>query len=194
MGVPGRLFCRHRRDARGRRPWPPTPLGPLLAFGAGALISASASSCWRRAPSAGGPAASCPGLAPGARTYFVLNRGLEARRSPREAHPALTRGRRPALALGAFLDGIPEQLALGIAIAAGDGVSIGLLVAIFVSNLPESIGSASEMRAAGTARRNHAALDRVAVIWTLATVVGYVSSTTSRVTQRRTGSPPERCS
>ena len=39
---------------------------------------------------------------------------------------------------------------LGIGIAAGEGVSVGLLVAIFVSNLPEAIGSATEMRAAGT--------------------------------------------
>ena len=41
---------------------------------------------------------------------------------------------------------------LGIGIAAGEGVGVGLLVAIFVSNLPEAIGSATAMRA-GRARR-----------------------------------------
>jgi zinc transporter, ZIP family len=46
------------------------------------------------------------------------------------------------LAVGAFLDGIPEQLVLGIGIASGEGVSAGLLVAIFVSNLPEALGVA----------------------------------------------------
>ena len=40
---------------------------------------------------------------------------------------------------------------LGIGLAAGEGVGVGLLVAIFVSNLPEAIGSASEMERAGTA-------------------------------------------
>ena len=50
----------------------------------------------------------------------------------------------PALALGAFLDGIPEQAVLGIGLASGEGVSVGLLAAIFVSNLPEAIGSATE--------------------------------------------------
>jgi hypothetical protein len=54
-----------------------------------------------------------------------------------------------ALALGAFLDGVPEQLVLGLGIALGDGVSVGLLGAIFVSNLPEAVGSASAMRQAG---------------------------------------------
>ena len=66
------------------------------------------------------------------------------------ADRALDRGGGQALALGAFLDGIPEQLVLGIGLAAGDGVGVGLLAAIFVSNLPEAVGSASAMHAAGT--------------------------------------------
>ena len=59
-----------------------------------------------------------------------------------------------ALALGAFLDGIPEQLVLGLGlgIPVGGGVSLGLLGAIFVSNLPEAVGSASAMREAGRTR------------------------------------------
>jgi len=82
------------------------------------------------------------GLAAGAVTYFALNRLLD-RRSGGNG------GAGPALALGAFLDGIPEQTVLGIGIAAGEGVSVGLLVAIFVSNLPEAIGSSTEMKASG---------------------------------------------
>jgi ZIP family zinc transporter len=79
-----------------------------------------------------------------------------------------------ALALGAFLDGIPEQLVLGIGLAGGEGVGVGLLVAIFVSNLPEAIGSASEMRLSGTARGKVLRLwAAVAAICTLASVVGY---------------------
>ncbi len=78
----------------------------------------------------------------GALTYFVLDRLVERRGSGN--------GAGPALALGAFLDGIPEQAVLGIGLASGEGVSVSLLAAIFVSNLPEAIGSASDMRAAGT--------------------------------------------
>ena len=37
---------------------------------------------------------------------------------------------------------------LGLGIALGDGVSAGLLGAIFVSNLPEAIGSATAMNGA----------------------------------------------
>jgi ZIP family zinc transporter len=153
------------------RPWPPRPLGLVLAFGAGALISAVSFDLAQEGALIGDPGYMGLGLAAGALTYFALNR-VVGRRSRRGNDRGDNAG--AALALGAFLDGIPEQIVLGIGIAAGDGVSVGLLVAIFVSNLPEAIGSSTEMRAAGT----RAAVIRglwvsVALICTAATVVGY---------------------
>lgn len=78
------------------------------------------------------------------------------------------------LALGSLLDGIPEQAVLGIGLASGAGVSVALLVAVFVSNLPESIGSASQMRAAG---KSTGAILRlwlvVTLVCALATVGGF---------------------
>ena len=64
---------------------------------------------------------------------------------------------------------------LGIGLAAGEGVSVGLLVAIFVSNLPEAIGSA-DRDARGRARPRGAILRlwiAVAIVCALATVAGY---------------------
>lgn len=156
------------------RPWPPRPLGLVLAFGAGALISAvSFDLAEEGAKVANGYGALGLGLAIGAFTYFALSR-VVARRSRRGGDGDADEAAGSALALGAFLDGIPEQAVLGISIASGAGVSVGLLVAIFVSNLPEAIGSATEMRVAGTSVR---AIRRlwilVAVICTAATVAGY---------------------
>jgi ZIP family zinc transporter len=74
------------------------------------------------------------GLAVGAMTYYVA------------AGKVAAMGGGAALALGAFLDGIPEQMVLGIGLAGGEPVSVGLLAAIFVSNLPEAIGGATDMR------------------------------------------------
>jgi ZIP family zinc transporter len=150
------------------RPWPDRPVGLVLAFGAGALISAVSFDLAQEGARLGDRGVLALGLAAGALTYFALDR-LVGRRSARRGGSAGT-----ALALGAFLDGIPEQLVLGIGIAAGEGVSVGLLVAIFVSNLPEAIGSSTDMRAAG---RAPAAIRRlwfvVAAVCALATVVGY---------------------
>jgi len=90
------------------------------------------------------------------------------------------------LLLGALLDGIPEQVVLGIGLAAGEGISVALLVAIFVSNLPESIGSAIDMKSAGRpSRMIISGWVIVAVVCTLATVAGYWVS--SLVGDRFTG-------
>ena len=78
-----------------------------------------------------------------------------------------------ALALGAFLDGIPEQMVLGIGLAGGQSVSAGLLGAIFVSNLPEAIGGATDMKR--HMRRKQVTLNWIwiASFCAAATVVGY---------------------
>ena len=75
-------------------------------------------------------------------------------------------------------------------------MSASLLVAIFVSNLPEAIGSATEMRKAGTGERVILRLwGVVAAICVLATVVGYAPPTPRRGMSRpvSTDSPPAPC-
>jgi zinc transporter, ZIP family len=155
------------------RAWPPRLVGVVLGFGAGALISAVSFDLAQEGAQLGDPGFVGLGLAIGAITYFALDR-LVGRRSRSGTSGDAGDSAGPALALGAFLDGIPEQAVLGIGIAAGEGVSVGLLVAIFVSNLPEAIGSSSEMRAAGT---RPAAIRRlwivVALVCVAATVAGY---------------------
>jgi len=150
------------------RPWPNRLVGLVLAFGAGALISAVSFDLAQEGAKLGDPGVLAIGLAVGAGTYFAADR-LVGRHS----------GAGSSLALGAFLDGIPEQLVLGIGIAAGEGVSVGLLVAIFVSNLPEAIGSSTEMRKAGKAPATIRRLwILVALICAAATVGGYVIADT----------------
>ncbi len=151
----------------------------MLAFGAGALISAVSFDLAEEGVRLGGGDSVALGLAVGALTYYLADRAVERfgqhERSGVSTDPAPAADGGTALALGAFLDGIPEQMVLGIGVAAGDGVSVGLLAAIFVSNLPEAVGSATGMRAAGRARGAIVRLwTVVAVICTLATVVGFV--------------------
>ena len=63
---------------------------------------------------------------------------------------------------------------LGIGIADGNGVSLSLLIAIFVSNLPEAIGSASDMQAARhRAGRIVLVWSAIAVLCAAATVAGF---------------------
>jgi zinc transporter, ZIP family len=144
------------------RPWPKQVVGLVLGFGAGALISAVSFELAEDGVQIAGGLPVALGLGAGALTYYFA------------AGRVAAMGGGPALALGAFLDGIPEQLVLGIGLATGEGVGVGLLVAIFVSNLPEAIGSATDMRAA---KRPSGWIVRlwiaVAAICTVATVVGF---------------------
>jgi ZIP family zinc transporter len=153
------------------RPWPTTLVGAVLAFGAGALISAVSFDLVEEGSQLGDPGYVGLGLAAGALTYFGLDHVID--------RPGSKSGG-GALARGAFLDGIPEQMVLGIGLASGEGVGVGLLVAIFVSNLPEAIGSSTDMRAAGRSKRSIRLLwIAVAVICTLATVVGWAIADTA---------------
>ena len=145
------------------RTWPRQLIGLVLGFGAGALISAVSFELFEEGIDVAGrglPVAI--GLGVGAITYYLA------------AGRVASMGGGGALALGAFLDGIPEQMVLGIGIAAGEGVSASLLAAIFVSNLPEAIGGATDMRRQGHATRQ---VMRnwvgIATACAAATVVGY---------------------
>jgi ZIP family zinc transporter len=56
-----------------------------------------------------------------------------------------------ALLAAVTLDGVPENLALGVSLVSG--ASLSLLVAIFFSNLPESLVGAVAMRESGLRSR-----------------------------------------
>lgn len=147
------------------RTWSRAQIGLVLAFGAGALISAVSVELVEEGVRLGGLGWTAAGLAAGALTYYALDGAIERRFAGAGGS---------ALALGAFLDGIPEQLVLGIAIGSGEPLGLGLIVAIFISNLPEGTGSASEMLEGGASRRTVLKLwIAVAVVCTTATVVGW---------------------
>jgi zinc transporter, ZIP family len=147
------------------RAWPQRAVGLVLGFGAGALISAVSFELAEEGVKLAGGLPVAIGLAVGALTYFVASGRVAAM------------GGGAALALGALLDGIPEQLVLGIGLAGGDAVSASLLVAIFVSNLPEAIGGANDMRREGHERGRVArSWVGIAALCTLATVAGYLAA------------------
>ena len=66
-------------------------------------------------------------------------------------------GRGKSIALGSFVDGVPETAALGITVAEGD-VALPLLVGIVVANLAEAYGASEAIVSAGYSRRYPIAL------------------------------------
>lgn len=151
------------------RDWRDGFVGGVLAFGAGALISSVAFELAQEGLRTGGPVPVAMGLTVGALTFYFADKAV-SRIGGRSGGGAAGL----PLALGALLDGIPEQAVLGIGLAAGTGVSVALLVAIFISNLPEAIGSATDMRSSGKSGKSVVALwTAVSTVCALATLGGY---------------------
>lgn len=157
------------------RTWNPRALGLVLGFGAGALISGIAFQLSRGGFEAAGPWPLTVGLAAGALVFFFADRAVEQWAIRTGGMAGLS------LALGGLLDGIPEQAVLGIGLSHGEGVSLALLMAIFVSNLPESIGSSTQMHQGGKSTRYVLLLWlAVALVCVVSTWLGYLAANVTR--------------
>ncbi|MCM5570819.1 ZIP family zinc transporter [Burkholderiaceae bacterium FT117] len=124
-----------------RRSLPGRLVGLVAAFGAGALICAITFELVLDAVARGGPVALGFWLAAGAIAYFLGSELLE-----RRVRSGAAASRGIAILMGAMLDGIPESFILGLSIATGTGLSVPFLLAVVISNFPEGMASAAELR------------------------------------------------
>jgi ZIP family zinc transporter len=152
-------------------------LGLVLAFGAGVLISAVAYELVQEAYDMGnGTWALALGLPLGALAFYVgdllIDRtGGSMRKTPHRDDGV---GSAAAITLGIVLDGIPESIVLGLTLLESSGVSVAVLTAVFLSNLPESIAATSGLQAgAWSGRRIMGLWVGVAAVCGLASLAGY---------------------
>ncbi|MHA7225293.1 ZIP family zinc transporter [Glutamicibacter soli] len=132
----------------------------VMAFGAGVLVSALSFELVLEAFTMGGLAATAAGVAAGALLYFGANALLARRSRKRSRTQGGSSGSSSgsAIAVGALIDGIPESVALGLGLVAGASVNPTMLIAIFVSNIPEGLASSADMKASGRSSRSIFAL------------------------------------
>lgn len=117
----------------------PRPLlAALMAFGAGAMVAAVSTELFAPAFADQGLWSAGGALLLGASVYVVADRLIERRLG--------TAALGWALMLGALLDGIPENAALGVTLAGAGGGGLVLLVAVAVGNVPEAVAGAASMR------------------------------------------------
>lgn len=150
---------------------PKRVLAAMLAFAAGALITALSFELFEDSYEKGGIWRAAIGLVVGALVFTVLSAWLdrvaEGRRekdhgsekldvdaAAEETAPSsssVSGAAGLALLAAVTLDGVPENVALGVSLGEGTG-GLALLVAIFVSNFPESLVGSASMRAQGRSR------------------------------------------
>lgn len=147
----------------------PMIVGGLMAFGAGAVISAVAIDLVAVSYDEAGELPTALGIAIGCLAYFGIIRLLERRgkdeqpeevieaeisaeeHAPAGGHGASKKEARN-LTVGMVIDGVPESVAVGLTLhTASAGVSAALVGSIFISAIPEAIGIAAALLAGGIA-------------------------------------------
>jgi ZIP family zinc transporter len=130
-------------------------LGLVMAFGAGVLISAVAFELVEDAFEASHLLSDVAiGLFAGCAVYSLgdalIDRFGGADRKRMSGEQAS--GSALAIVLGIVLDGIPESAVIGLTLLEGGAVSVAMLVAVFLSNLPEAVAATSGLAEAGWRR------------------------------------------
>jgi len=147
----------------------------FLAFSCGLLISLLCFDLMRVALETGGIVAALTGFFMGLLTYVLMNRRLSQRGIQRRCSTScgglggldeeLQKEQATAMALvfGAALDGIPESMSIGISLLENPLVSLSVVVAVGVANIPEGLASGAGLRRSG--------LSIIRIVWIWALVV-----------------------
>ena len=148
-------------------------LGVVMAFGAGVLISATAFELVEEAFQTSGLLSDVAyGLFAGCAVYALgdalLDRFGGADRKSSGGEQAA--GSALAIVLGIVLDGIPESAVIGLTLLEGGAVSVAMLIAVFVSNVPEAVAATSGLVASGWRR------SRVFLLWAVVALVSGLAS------------------
>lgn len=138
-------------------------VGAIMAFASGVLISALTFDLMENAYQTGGFDSVSVGFIVGAMLFvggdYLIDRygghfrkhghGKKHINKKNTAKNSKLASSGSAIFLGALLDGIPESAAIGVGLAAGHGVGLSMLIAVFLSNFPEGISGAMGMKASG---------------------------------------------
>lgn len=144
-------------------------IAAIMAFGSGVLICALTFGLMEEAFKHGGFDAVIIGFLMGGLVFIsgdVLIHKIGGRNHKRNAHHPSTRETNgKAIVLGSLLDGVPESIALGVALLSPKGIGLLMLVAIFMSNLPESLSSIDDLRREGFSKR------RIYLLWSIVSLL-----------------------
>jgi len=129
----------------------------IMAFGCGILISAVAYDLIMEGFKSAGIYPIVLGAVAGSVAYTLANwlvsrSGGHHRKRSGSQQKRESEGGGMAIAIGSLLDGIPESIVLGIGLLGGQGISLPIFAAIFLSNLPEGLSSAAGMLKAGRSK------------------------------------------
>lgn len=154
----------------------------FLAFSCGLLISLLCFDLMQVALELGGIIAALTGFFLGLVSYVLVNRRLAQKGIKRrcsadcggvtvlDADQQKEKATAMALVFGAALDGIPESISIGIALLENPLISVSVVVAVAVANIPEGLASGAGLRRSGLSLR------KILTIWSMVVVLCVVAA------------------
>jgi len=144
----------------------------IMAIGAGVLVSSCAFELMDEAFRQGGFDASSIGLLLGAVLFYIGDQIIEkcGGKNRKRSQGQQKDGSSTAILLGALMDGIPESIAIGVSLLQGGRVGVVMVVAVFLSNIPEALSSASGMQKAGHSKKF------IFLVWSLVLAISAASA------------------
>lgn len=154
----------------------------FLAFSCGLLISLLCFDLMQVALDIGGLPAALTGFFLGLLSYVLMNRRLQHRGIKRRCSAACggvsalseeqqqEKATAMALVFGAALDGIPESISIGIALLENPLISVSVVVAVAVANIPEGLASGAGLRRSGLSIKS------ILSIWSVVVVLCVVAA------------------
>lgn len=158
-------------------PIPKKAIGFVMAFGTGVLIGAAAYELLDDSANDGGLIPTIIGFTAGAFVFtlfdwFISRQGGAGRkrsvRGGKDVNSHANSGM--AIFAGTVLDAIPESIMIGASLISGQGVSLLLVIAIFISNIPEGLSSTAGLIQDGYTKR------KVTLLWLSVLLISTVAS------------------
>ena len=134
------------------RPPSKRTLGLVMGFGSGVLLSAVAYELVEEALDTAGDLRSVVlGLFAGTAVFTIGDLAVSrlGYRDRKAIHGTPTEASPLTIVLGSLLDGIPESAVLGLTLLQTESVSVAMLAAVLISNLPEGMAATAGLRASG---------------------------------------------
>ncbi|UQZ37091.1 hypothetical protein C2I18_28270 [Paenibacillus sp. PK3_47] len=154
--------------------------GFIMAFGTGVLIGAATYELVGESVKKGGLEPTLIGFMAGAVVFTTLDwiiskRGGSGRKRSKDQDKAKTDASGGlGIFVGTVMDAIPESIMIGASLVTGKGVSMLLVIAIFISNIPEGLSSTIGLKKGGFTKWKIIGLwASVLVISSLASLGGY---------------------
>ncbi len=122
-----------------------------VAVGAGVLVASVAFELMEEAFIMGGIYAASGGILLGALAFFAADWAVcyVGGRHRKRSGGQQVGGSSTGITIGAIMDGIPESIAIGVSLIEGGVVGGVMVVAVFLSNVPEALSAAAGMKKAG---------------------------------------------